>query len=375
MSKKRKPTIEEVLDAPSLYPELPRKSRAVREADLLEWQEKYCEVNATYNLYGLDLEGAPPCEDYLDRGIFGRRRYLFNSDFRPLAYPDESRYSYSYAVLGRDKLAFDAFLEWALGSRRKNPVVGALLGGRWFTKEEDGFTESGNEGFCSLLLRHEGGKLVFKTAFGAGAHGVRVVTLKAGRVLCGDSALSPSEFFDELARSNMNWAVQEYLVQHADMARLNGSSVNTMRMVTFNTGTRVVLAPQVALRIGRPGSQVDNESYYTYVDSSGRIDGDAFSFFDMARRPVPLAGSVVPHFERAQKLVVRLHGLLPGLFTIGWDVAIAEDGPAIIEANDGWEPFLSQTRRGAGMRALWDEMETERIGNQGYEPCEASQRS
>lgn len=367
--------INALLDAKSLYPELPRKSRAVRERELIEWYYSYNEVNQVYNLYGLDTEDAPSCDDYLDRGIFGRRRYLFNSDFRPLAYPDESKYSYSYAIFGRDKFAFDAFLSWALDKNDNYlPLAGAIMGGRWFIKGIRGIVEESFDSFVTFLDSYNHKKLVFKTAFGAGAHGVKVVQIDDGFVLDGNGRYSYNQFFYNLAKPNINWIVQDYLVQHKDMARLNESSVNTMRLVTFNTGSRVVLAPQVAVRIGKPGSTVDNECFYSHVDDKGIISDDAFSYFEMLRLPAHCKGWKIPYYKEAQELVKRLHILLPGLFTIGWDVAIGETGPVIIEANDGWEPFLNQTKRGNGMRELWRRMEAERIDYLGYEPCEPSER-
>lgn len=50
-------TIELLLNQDSLYPECDRKSRDERHEDLVDWLHKYGEVNASYNLYGLDCVG------------------------------------------------------------------------------------------------------------------------------------------------------------------------------------------------------------------------------------------------------------------------------------------------------------------------------
>lgn len=48
---------------------------------------------------------------------------------------------------------------------------------------------------------------------------------------------------------------------------------------------------------------------------------------------VPEATSVA---LEAADLCVRLHDDLPGLHSVGWDVAFTPDGPIVIEGNDNW---------------------------------------
>jgi hypothetical protein len=40
--------------------------------------------------------------------------------------------------------------------------------------------------------------------------------------------------------------------------------------------------------------------------------------------------------------VKRFHNYFKDIHSIGWDIAITEDGPVIIEGNDNWEISLVQ---------------------------------
>ena len=59
----------------------------------------------------------------------------------------------------------------------------------------------------------------------------------------------------------------------------------------------------------------------------------------------------IPHLSEALDLAVRAHTLLPGLRTVGWDIAITENGCVLVEGNDAWDILLVQAAMGVG---LWD---------------------
>ncbi len=46
--------------------------------------------------------------------------------------------------------------------------------------------------------------------------------------------------------------------------------------------------------------------------------------------------------------------MLPGMQSVGWDIAIGENGPVFIEGNDNWEINGPQICNG-GLKKLYDE--------------------
>ena len=45
----------------------------------------------------------------------------------------------------------------------------------------------------------------------------------------------------------------------------------------------------------------------------------------------------IPHISKAIEQAKLFHSTLNDIHSIGWDIAIGEDGPIFIEGNDNWE--------------------------------------
>ena len=70
---------------------------------------------------------------------------------------------------------------------------------------------------------------------------------------------------------------------------------------------------------------------------------------------VVFAGFKIPHYQEALKTACLAHEKLYRIRSVGWDIAITEDGCAIIEGNDNWELQTIQGIYG-GMRDKCDKL-------------------
>ncbi|GAA1692946.1 hypothetical protein GCM10009808_07660 [Microbacterium sediminicola] len=151
--------------------------------------------------------------------------------------------------------------------------------------------------------------------------------------------------------------LEQFLVQHPEMQRLNPSSVNTLRMVTFVTDDQVDILACV-LKIGN-GGDVDNFSdggMYTMLGDDGialypAFDGrnDVYSVHPGSGVTIP--GFAVPLFDQVCDLVRAAALRVPQLRYVGWDVAITPERPVLIEGNYNTgvfqaKPSASGVRRG-----------------------------
>ena len=169
-----------------------------------------------------------------------------------------------------------------------------------------------------------------------------------------------------------DFLIQDRIKQHKDMAALNPSSVNTMRILSYRSGMEVLIIYSV-IRIGRSGSVVDNQcagGISTTISSEGVLGKTAFGGFSTDNivttdTGIELAGYQLPSYEKAIEMVKRLHLKLPWFNLVGWDIAIQEDGnPVLIEFNTN--PGLSQSAFKSGMgeyteriiRELWSRPNT-----------------
>lgn len=133
--------------------------------------------------------------------------------------------------------------------------------------------------------------------------------------------------------------VEEFVKQHPDMNLLYKNSVNTLRLFTFIENGKVTYL-QGILKIGN-GGVVDNFSsggMYTFVNQSGKVIAPAIDKEDQVYEVHPktktkFVGFKVPMFKEAIKLVKEAAKEIPEVAYVGWDVAISEDGPVLIEGN------------------------------------------
>lgn len=135
--------------------------------------------------------------------------------------------------------------------------------------------------------------------------------------------------------------LEDLVVQHEEMNVLCPSSVNTMRIMTFNDhGNPRIL--WMALRVGNGINAVDNfhaKGMGCLVDmDTGRlvgkaIDKDNVEYSHHPTTGVAFDGFHIPCFEEVKKMVLQAALESDKILVVGWDVAISDQGPVIIEGN------------------------------------------
>lgn len=80
------------------------------------------------------------------------------------------------------------------------------------------------------------------------------------------------------------------------------------------------------------------DGMYTYVDNSGNVYVEAIDKNDNIYHTHPISnkkivGFKVPLFDEAVNLVKECAKIVPDVAYVGWDVAISDKGPVIVEGN------------------------------------------
>lgn len=188
--------------------------------------------------------------------------------------------------------------------------------------------------------------------------GIHVFSSVDGR-MNGDG-MTMEELFAEYGK---NFIIQEKIEQHAEMSKLNPTSLNTLRVLSYRDGSEVHIL-YVVVRIGRTGQSVDNE---TAGGINADIDLATGTILDCAYGTpaekriettdcgTPLKGFAIPAFNKVIALVKELHTRLPYFNLIGWDFGIDQNGePVMIEWNRA--PDLSQTAHGPAFGDMTEEI-------------------
>jgi hypothetical protein len=136
--------------------------------------------------------------------------------------------------------------------------------------------------------------------------------------------------------------IEAYLEQDPVFGGINPSSVNTLRLWVLRDGPRITTRLGY-LRIGRQGAVVDNHGaggIIAPVDlATGRLGlaHDALptrtTFRTHPDHGAAIEGVVLPRIEDAMRLAEQALGSFPAMNFAGMDIAMAADGPQVIELN------------------------------------------
>lgn len=198
-----------------------------------------------------------------------------------------------------------------------------------------------------VFLEHPG-RLFLKPAEGYGGRGAIAldVNQQAGVLALANLftglACTTGNLASELSKEPMGYVIEHAIRQHDVIARLNPTSVNTIRIWVL-TGSE---GPKVAgafLRVGRAGSVVDNTSQ---GGLSCAIDLDTGRIRMVLGQPpertqhvvhpdsgVQMVDVEIPFWEQCVSLAERALSVLPGATFVGMDIALGTDGPLIVEYN------------------------------------------
>jgi hypothetical protein len=210
----------------------------------------------------------------------------------------------------------------------------------------------------AAFLRSVAAPIVIKPISGTQGQGFLSLERDGNALLAGDRACSVEDVWAHISRDPRNFKkgflVEEKVVNHPSIRSLYPHALNTYRIVTIKTSDGQWHNPCGYLRLGRDGRQVDNGQIHIFADSSARsaIAYDHIELRSVTRHPdtrCPLVGIQLEGCGEAIELALRASEKLFFMGTLGWDIAIAENGPLILEVNAWWGNVAPQVAMGRGV--------------------------
>ena len=155
------------------------------------------------------------------------------------------------------------------------------------------------------------------------------------------------EHFRELSKVD-RYLIQRRLVPHPELTDLSADVLTTVRMLTIRNEDGEFEVTHAVYRMpNRPGAKVDN---FHAGGLAAKIDietGELGAASDIGLLPnsdwhsihpvsgAQIAGRKLPFWNETLDLARRAHATVPAHAVIGWDIAIVDDGPVMIEGNSG----------------------------------------
>jgi len=174
---------------------------------------------------------------------------------------------------------------------------------------------------------------------------------------------SPDEVFEYIKSKNVDYIIEELIIQASQMSYWNETSVNTVRVPSFiNKSGFHILKP--FFRMGRKGAIVDNAGgggIFSVVDEkTGILLTDACDEMGNFYAEHPdsnhkFIGWQIPYWDELLKTVEEIHRTIPYYPYVGWDLALTDDrGWVLIEGN--WGQFVSEFADKEGIKDKFDAM-------------------
>lgn len=193
-------------------------------------------------------------------------------------------------------------------------------------------------------------KIVLKSSDGQCGEGIEVITVDTS-----------NQSLEKKLETTGNDLLEEFIVQHDDLMRLSPSGLNTVRIFTqLNKNDEVeILGARLRITID---SYVDNLAAGNIAapinEKTGIVEGPGV-YSDITKQDefkhpvtnVKIVGFQIPYWKESMKMVKEAALLHTENRSIGWDVAITNEGPELLEGNHNWCKLLWQLPVKKGLKS------------------------
>lgn len=260
---------------------------------------------------------------YNRSGVFDPRylpQYIYSYFLRPNTVPD--RYAIPFQI--------KAYLPRLLSNAKQPEMIIRKIEGIYYNDRFEHITRSEAVQICLDVLQ-SGTEIVLKLNGQGGGKGV-VFLSKA-----------TAEELIKLLKTKSKLVVQKAIKQHPEMAKLNPSTVNTVRLTTVLHKGKFSAAAAL-IKIGSADARVDNYKYGgcllgvnldgTVLPWALNIDRERISELPSGVKLGEGGFTKVPCFDSVLEMAEKAHYCIPKIKVISWDIAVDDENEAeIIEAN------------------------------------------
>ncbi len=148
--------------------------------------------------------------------------------------------------------------------------------------------------------------------------------------------------------------LEGFIQQHSLLDKIHSNSVTTIRITTLNIGGNVEIVLSPLLRIGINDkvinsqeaivTRIDINTHKTYGPSLIIKEGN-FQISKQSIHPnsnIKITDIKIPFFDEVVKLAKETALLIPEISFIGWDIALTESGPVVVEGNGGPVSYIDE---------------------------------
>lgn len=204
------------------------------------------------------------------------------------------------------------------------------------------------------VLNNKSGKIVIKNALGQCGWDVEILKIVD---------FNRDKLIAYMEQKNYDLA-EEYIIQHSLLSNLSPTGLNTIRVITQinKTGGVDILGARLRISVNNHVDNLASGNIACVIDiSTGIVTGPAV-YSDITKHPVThhpvtgvkIIGFQIPLWSEIIRLAIEAALHRPENRSIGWDIALTESGPELIEGNHNWCKILWQIPENKGMKEQLD---------------------
>ena len=162
-----------------------------------------------------------------------------------------------------------------------------------------------------------------------GGHGIEKIVLENENL---------ENLYKKLKEKKLN-LIEEEIIQHEELNKLNPFAVNCFRIVTLvKDGKAHLLANALRINIDDAIAIGCNDAYMRLNEdgkiSSRVIDDVANVYTEHPIKKIKFDSVTIPYVKEAFELALKAALEVPEIRYVGWDIAITNNGPVIMEGNE-----------------------------------------
>lgn len=296
--------------------------------DLLAWYFREGRINMNYYMQGLNEKGTS-IDDFIGKREFQKIQKKAATTLKLRTMHNHL----SFDLVTKDKFYCGSILK-ANGIPTFEPLL--LIIGKSVIALEEGLGNS--------LAYLKSGDYFFKNVIKESGEGILGFQIKDDLVIIKGKVYSVEEAINALKGGV--WIVQPRYVSHKAIQLVNSSALNTTRIYTilgFNGiyylgGYQAFATDEAPIDSWQFGSvyvAIDPEKEllkpYGITSISDRREG---VLYEHPNSKIVFDGYKLPGLKQAVDLCKRAHGFFYGVFVIGWDIALTNEGPIVVEVNE-----------------------------------------
>ncbi len=163
-----------------------------------------------------------------------------------------------------------------------------------------------------------------------GGHGIRKIDVK--------DIEDVDALYEDLKSKKLN-LIEDGIVQHKELNKINPYAVNSFRIVTLvKDGKAYLLANALRINID-DNPAIGCSDAYMRLNEEGKVcsrvvDDVANVYTEHPMAKIKFDTVTVPYVKEAFEMALEAALVVPEVRYVGWDIAISEDGPCIMEGNE-----------------------------------------